>query len=83
MELETVSRLWPLLLALVTVIIWCIRLEAEVRYLRKDHEEHKRTQQDKDSAVWKKLDFFQLTMNDAIKVLSRIEGKLEHNSNKE
>lgn len=81
MDFEILLKLWPLIAGAVggigSLTIWCIKLDAEVKYLRKDHEAHKEAQSNKDQAVWKKLDYFQLTMSEAVKTLSRIEGKLE------
>lgn len=78
--IDMLMRLWPLVSGFVVLVIWCVRLEAEVRYLREDHEEHKKAQKDKDTVVWQKFDHLQLTMSDVAKAVARIEGLLgSHN----
>lgn len=75
-----VSAAWPVFAAfcgcLFIGLVWCIRLESEVRYLRRDHDDHKKHQEERGDTLWAKIDVIQTSMNSLIQAIGRVEGRL-------
>lgn len=85
---DLLDKLWPILLSMVAFVIWLIRLEAEVKYLKKGMEalaeealHHRDSLElrygELDKAIWEKFEALQASMNSIMQTLGRLEGKLE------
>lgn len=86
--LETISRLWPLFIGFITIIIWFVRLEAKHIHLAEKFKDHKESS-NKDTSdleddlkenmkqVWKRFNTVTDQNTEILRTLSRMEGKLE------
>lgn len=72
-----VQALWPIFVALFVALVWFVRLEAEVRFLRKEYEEHKAQQLQHDKTMESKIDTMQHAMNSLLQAIGRMEGRME------
>lgn len=70
--MEELLKLWPVLVAMVVLIVWIVRLEAKVNYLAKGIEKE-------DRAVWKKIDSLSKSITEILESVGRIEGRLMRN----
>lgn len=77
MELEIVIKFWPILVAMVVVIIWNIRLESKVLYLEKDHEREVKASAEKDKIMWSKFDNVVNELSDMKLVLTKLQTTIE------
>lgn len=77
-EIKYIIDLWPILLSIVFVIIWCIRLESKVMYLEKDHEAHKSLVLEREKMTLAKLDDLQKTLNLVLQAIGELKGKISH-----
>lgn len=81
MDIEMFSKLWPIITgagtAIFILIVWCVRLEAKVLYLEKDHEDQKIHASEKHDTIWTKMDGMQGTLNSALQGIGKLEGKID------
>lgn len=75
---QTISNLWPMILSLLFLIVWCIRLESKVLYLEKDHEKTRVEISEKDKLIWAKHDSLQATLNQILQAIGELKGKLNN-----
>lgn len=73
-----VTDIWPILLSILFVVIWCIRLESKVLYLEKDHEKTRAENIEKDKLIWAKQDALQTTLNQILQAIGELKGKLNN-----
>lgn len=71
--IEVVSKLWPVFLGMLGLVIWAIRLEAKVSYL----ERHNEADVKKEQAVWDRFDALNSMVTEVLKSVSRLEGRFE------
>lgn len=82
-----IENIWPLLLALITLVSWLIRLESAVKSVEKDelkleHEiedirvKHEIKIDNLRVASETKMDFLASSLSDLRVILARIEGRL-------
>lgn len=69
-EVALLIKLWPILFGAGLFVIWFVRLEAKVSYMKEDLEKHKED-------IWKKMDEVQGSLTTLLKVLYRLEGKID------
>lgn len=74
---NVLTAVWPVLLSLIFVIVWCIRLESKVLYLEKDLENHKLAATDANKVIWSKWDTLQATLNQVLQAVGELKGRLE------
>ena len=83
MNLEEIKVFWPMLITFVAVGSWFIRLEAKVLYLGKDHEKLEVIVKEKDALLWEKFNQMQVSMNNILQSVARIEGALNQRNRDE
>jgi sensor domain CHASE-containing protein len=73
-KIDVANNLFTIILSLLGIIsvfvgfvAWFIRLESKVQYLQKDHEENKQV-------IYAKLDTMQVTLNQLLQAIGRLEG---------
>ena len=76
--MEELLKLWPVLVAMVVLIVWIVRLEAKVKYLDRDNEDRKV----KDATVRSKIDSLSECITEILESVGRIEGRLMKNGGK-
>lgn len=79
-NIQYLEKLWPLIVSLVLVVAWLIRLESKVLYMEKDSLKTAAENSKREEGMWKKFDEVNNKLTEALKTLSKIEGRLEgHN----
>lgn len=80
-KLEAISSIIYYLLAsagmILALVAQAVRLELKVRYLERDHRDHK-TETEK---AWTKIDSLQSALNNLLVAIGRLEGKIDNNHN--
>lgn len=74
---QLISDLWPIFVGFVIAIIWFIRLEAKVLFLRESHKDHVEAVVRKDAALWAKVDSLQASITNVLQGVARLEGKMD------
>lgn len=75
--LEFFDRYWSIVAVAMGFVIWGIRLESKVKYLKEDFDEQKEDGKQKDLTIWEKFDNIQHTLNELLQATGRLEGKLD------
>lgn len=72
------------LLAAIAFLVWLLRLEGQVIKLKEDNirlekelDETRGLHHEKDRVIWDKIDSLQTMVQDVLKSLGRLEGKME------
>lgn len=73
-----IMKLWPLFVAMVTGLVWLIRLEAKVLYLEKDQVREVKQNFEKDKNIWKEIKGIRDEVHEMKMALARIEGSLSN-----
>lgn len=73
-----IMKLWPIFVALISGLIWLIRLEAKVLYLEKDQTKEVKRSSEKDRNLWKEVKGIREEVHEVKTTLARIEGSLSN-----
>lgn len=74
---QLISDLWPIFTGFIISIIWFIRLEAKVLFLKENHKDHVDAVTRKDAALWAKVDSLQTSITNVLQGVARLEGKMD------
>ena len=77
MSAETFSYIWPVIVSSLFFIVWCVRLEAKVLTLERDHIKKEAADEKKDETLWAKMDSLQTSMNQMLLLVGELKGKIE------
>lgn len=68
----------PLILSGIACIVWFVRIESKVLYLEKEKDAQQKTDKEKDTLLWAKLDGIQLTMNALAISVAKLETRADN-----
>lgn len=79
-DIKLITDSWLVLLSIIAGVAWLIRIESKVLYLEKDHGKSNEANAKREEAMWKKFEEVNNKLTEALKSLSKIEGRLEHHN---
>lgn len=75
--IRNLINVWPLVVAFASVLVWAIRLEAQVKFQDKELASYKSIQSESMNLVWTKIDTMNISLVRILEALAKIQGKLE------
>jgi hypothetical protein len=76
---EVILKLWPIILAIIVLIVWAIRLESLTLYLEKDNKRLREEIVSKDKTIGDKFDALQAVLHRVLEAIGEIKGRINHN----
>jgi len=74
---QIIADLWPIFIGVIIALVWFIRLEALVLFLKESHIHHVDAVGKKDAAMWAKIDSLQANITSVLQGVARLEGKMD------
>ena len=78
-EMDLISKAWPIILSMVAVIAWNVRLSHRIDTAEKDIKGMKQDHKDVEKSLLEKVDALQSTLHRVLESLGEIKGRINHN----